>query len=93
MERVKQFSLGFHPSESANERYVNIEGPDPVLDFSFFAVNMHPDFKDMERGLSIIPPHLYQKKFRPSKPSTQKDNSHRSGSIQFLFPSDPQQDQ
>lgn len=92
MERVKQFSLGFHPSASANERYVNIEGPDPVLDFSFFAVNMHPDFKDMERGLSLIPPQMLLKKLRPSKPSTQKDNSHRSGSIQFLFHSDQQQE-
>ena len=94
-ERIKEFCLGFHPSFTANQRYVVIEGPDPVLDFSFFAVNMHSDFKDMERGLSIIPPWLYKKKFGVNpggagpnhleKLSPKDFNNSKSGSVSFLI--------
>jgi len=43
-----------------NKKYVNIEGPDWNLDFSFFAVNMLGDFADYERGVSIIAPEQFK---------------------------------
>lgn len=56
-----------------------------MLDFSFFAVNMDADFRDMERGLSIVPPYLFNKKYR-GKTVSQKDfNNSKSGSISFLI--------
>lgn len=43
-----------------NKKYVNIEGPDWNLDFSFFAVNMLEDFADYERGISILAPEQFK---------------------------------
>jgi len=41
IENVR-FYQEFHPSEQINTKYVNIEGPETNIDFSFFAVNMLP---------------------------------------------------
>jgi hypothetical protein len=46
---------------------------------------MDSDFRDMERGLSIIPPYLFNKKYGGKSVSQKDFNNSKSGSISFLI--------
>ena len=81
-ERVK-FYQTFHPTELMNKKYVNIEGPDWNLDFSFFAVNMLEDFADYERGISILAPDQFKLLNKKYKEKQDADNLISSRSNQL----------
>ena len=63
-----------------NERYVNIEGPEHSLDFSFFLVNMLAEFQYLERGINIVDPDNYGKKSSTNSQSSEnKDEPEPTG--------------